>query len=306
MSAKTGRRDVLRGVGAVGLTMLIPGAGAHARQRSTTSGDRTLAFEFSGMCLAAPRGDRSGLDVLLISSAAIGMTHEPWLLLPTERVKAASSAEQVVVAGEFGGTFSGWRLNGPVHVDVPRGGGVRTRVTGARGEMPLSADERADIRWLPSLREVTGATFDESQRGVGPNVSAMVSIPAGGELFSRLPSCDRVWGFVDPGQSAPRWSQVIAERFIYTVAADSAVDLDVAGVRVSVALKDGDGAMPVLIRNLPATQMRSSNRREMAHFKGFYSLLRDGGTRPDVIMQSECGGVGSRVTRPDPCGIAQI
>jgi hypothetical protein len=281
------RRNLLEGVGALGVSLALPtGAVGSARADSRTDERATMTtctIEFQGLCLA--HLGTTGLRALLVKAK----NHQSWLTVSTDDLEAEledpdkepTLKADAVFAMPNGDSYAAWSL-GKKDVDFDFG-----------GEENAAVKDKATH--LPSVGAISGGKLLESL--VEANKDSIVKLPVGGDLTSRLPECARLWkiGTSDVGQ-------LIAERFVLQALPVKKVSFVVKGGS-PVTLRPGP--VRVFVSNLPIA-ITAFTGPYMHHFKKFYDFY-EGGTPYVPKTEDDCPGASrSRSSRAQPCGIARV
>jgi hypothetical protein len=295
-----------------------------AKRKSESDADKKrVTFEFYGMCCAAPTGDGKALDVVL--PVVDAMPHHARLLIPTDWVAEGEEADDApandVVATHGGQTLYVWYLaereltvdaSGQLNTVKPKDGGLK------KPEVPQSG-ETPDVRWLPSLKALTKQDFPASSRKVSKDVTSVVHVRSGGELYSGFGPTLSVFKFVKKvsGNDIPQDTFAVAERFLYQIDGVEAKTLPTIALgakKIRLRLPDpAPDELVITVSHIAPKAHKIRKDDDMAHFREFYKLVgATAASDPRPVFDRKeknpdrASVPSTRGGRPVQCGSARI
>jgi hypothetical protein len=250
-----------------------------------------VAFEFHGMCCAAPVGETDAggkkvfdsLDVVMPRVDG-HMPHVTRLLIPTEWVVFQSSnPADDCVAVPGGATFYVWKMDGrELSVTIGASGKGEYKSKLGKPEKPQKGEED-DIRWVPSLGALTGLMFDDqNNRKVNSVVNSVVHVVGGGVLQSGLAPLQSLIEFRQ--QTTVKDKHVLAERLVYEVPTVNLPAIKLGGDTIQLAQPTPrPPALTITVSHLPTSQDDLAPGTPLPHFREFYKLMKGGTINGDPV-----------------------
>jgi hypothetical protein len=290
----------------------------------TEKPDNRLTIDFTGLCVLVTKDAPKGLKVILACApmekeakehampmAGEGMVHRPILSFNVKYLSRFKGKTPIqVIQLPNGDQIASWDLSNRI-VRMKEWSGAYPRDlrvcrgTASLGTCPADPVSEMDLRWIPSLKEVSGSgevipeylTEDPRPASGATALAARFDCPAG-HLFANA--------LVNRQADMKPWSFKVANKPVHTqYLADSArleLQSSVTGrvtfeafafgrdrqtASETLDLMPKEGRVEISISNLPVTLPKGDSRDVgMQHFSIYYSLLKNPRRRPEVSQVS--------------------